>query len=91
MNEIIEELIGFIIDIFFDASSEKTISRWIRYPIILILILFYAGITGFFVYSGINSLKTRPLISVLCFGVALYIVIDTVRKFIRIYGEKHDS
>jgi len=87
MEFIIEGIFEFIIEICFDVSSEKKFSRWIRYPLIIILILIFAAITGLFVYAGMDSLDDRPLMSVICFAVALFIVIGTFIKFRKVYGK----
>ena len=57
MDEIIEILLELIVEGGIEISGNKKISKWIRYPIITIIILFFTLIIGLFFFLGISILN----------------------------------
>ena len=57
MDEIIEILLELIIEGGIEISGNKKISKWIRYPIITIIILFFTLIIGLFFFIGFSILN----------------------------------
>lgn len=86
MEFIIEEILCFLLESSIDASADKRKSKWIRYPLIAVVMLFFAAVIGVIVFAGVISLKENVLMSVFCFAIAAVIVVGAVIKFRKVYG-----
>ncbi len=78
METLIDFIIDFFITLFIENSDEivksKKVSRWIRYPLIILISLFAIIIVGLLLAIGIELLRNPNLYSKL--GGLLFIIID---------------
>lgn len=67
-------LIELVVDLLFDAGLEvtknKKISKWIRYPLIVLILLFFIMIIIGIAYLGIFLIESKE-IKQICIGVFL--------------------
>ena len=85
-------LFEIIVDLLFEGSLEictnKKISKWIRYPILIVLISFFTIVTSIIFILGIfifNNSKTLSIILIVC---SILILIGGIIKFRNIYNRK---
>lgn len=86
MEFIIEEILSFLLESSIEVSADKRKSKWIRYPLIAFIMLFFVAVIGVILLAGVLSLKENVLMSVFCFAVAAVIVVGAVIKFRKVYG-----
>lgn len=81
----------FIIELLFEGSMEistnKKISKWIRYPILAIIILFFAIIIFGVLIVGISLIKENILAALFMIFIGLFMLIGTILKFRKTYIE----
>lgn len=88
MEYIIEAILDLILEGSMEISSNKKISKWIRYPLILFIILFYSiVIIGLFIL-GLMILKENILFGFFIIVLSLFMLIGSIVKFKKIYGKK---
>ncbi|MBE6152063.1 MAG: hypothetical protein E7165_01960 [Firmicutes bacterium] len=77
--DFIFEIIGEILfEGLFEIIKNKNINKWIRYPIITIIICFYLFIIGIFLYLGFDLLKNNILISMVIFLIVIFLIIAII-------------
>lgn len=73
--DVVFEIIGdILIEGAFEICSNENISKWIRYPILILLTIFYSLIVGAFIYLGISFLKESLFISIIMFLIATILI-----------------
>lgn len=86
------ELIGeILIEGSFELGTNKKISKWIRYPILTLLIIFYSVIILGILFIGINSINENFWLSIFLMGVALILFIGTIVAIKRKLNSKEDK
>lgn len=95
-----EFIVEFVFDLLFEGGVEITkdrkISKWIRYPILAIIALFFGVIIFGLIILGIKFLiEGEILIGILFIGLGLFFLIESIYKFRKTYleefGEKLDK
>lgn len=83
------ELIGEILieGVFFLATNQK-ISKWIRYPVLVLLILFYSIIIFGILFIGINNINVNFGLSLVLIIISVILLIGTVVAFYRKFNEE---
>ena len=81
-----------ILDLFLEESleicSNKKISKWIRYPLLIILTLFFIAIVlGLFIL-GIYLIKTNIIISIIFIICSILLTIGIIIKLKRLHNER---
>lgn len=91
MDLIIGLIFELIVDGCIEASGNKKVCRWIRYPLIVLVCLFFGSIIAlmFFVAFGVS--KENPLGSVMVGMLGLFLLVGTVLKFRKLYFTKRSS
>lgn len=88
MDLVIEFLIELLFEGAIEVSKNQKVSNWIRYPlIILIILLFSLVIFGIFIL-GIAVRKENLLLSVLLIALSIFMLVACIFKFKKIYLEK---
>lgn len=86
-----ELIFEFILELFLEGgieiSKNKRISRWIRYPILVIIILFFATVIFGILFLGLMLLPKNILVSLFMLGIGLFMLIGTILKFKKVYLE----
>ena len=90
MEFILEIIAEIIFGIGVDVSTDKRISKWIRYPIIVIILLFFVGLSTalfFFVWHLIKISQEISAIFILV--IAIMIMIFLFRYTKRLFHGKN--
>lgn len=77
---LIEALIELIFDNSLELAKNKKISKWIRYPLIILIILFIVGIIGCLMSVGVvmTLSKERPQMIIGELIILLAIIFSTI-------------
>lgn len=80
-----DTLFEFILELFVEGGveigSDKKVSRWIRYPLILFVSLFFIAIIFFCMWTGVQALLHHNLMGIFCIGVGLFLMIGCIWIF----------
>lgn len=85
MDELIEIALDLIIDGGLEISSNKKISKWIRYPIIALISLFFLTVTIGLLVLGILILKQTILGGIFIIIISIILIISSIIKFKNLY------
>ena len=84
-----EYLLEFILELIFEGSIEISKSsktpKYIRYPLIVIISLFFISVIGLIFLVGILSLKESVLLGILFISIGIFMFIMGIIKFKKIY------
>lgn len=85
MDMILELLLELAVDGGIELSGNRKLSRWIRYPLIALVCLFFGSVIALVLYMGISVYPEEPLASVLLCLLGLFLLVGTVLKFRKLY------
>lgn len=90
MEFIFEFICELILEGSIDVSSNKKISKLIRYPLIFLIVIFFLSVIGLILFLGIILFNKNIIASlfVICVGVVL--LISSIIKFRKIYIKKEN-
>ena len=91
MEFFIEELIDLVLEGSIAISKNKRVSKWIRYPLTLLISLIFLIVFGIIFIVGILLLKESILAGILMFIIDIVFVIMSIVKFKKIYLDKKDN
>lgn len=57
MDDFIEFLLELLLDGSIEVSKNKKVPKWIRYPIMILLILLFSLVLLFIIYLGLSILR----------------------------------
>ncbi|MDD3341221.1 MAG: hypothetical protein PHN72_03365 [Bacilli bacterium] len=78
--EFVLEIIGeFVFEILFYTGTDKKVSKWIRYPILFLLILLYGFIIFGLLGISIKLLNENIMVSILLFILDIFIIIFCIK------------
>ncbi len=84
-----EIIFEFILELFLEGSVEisksRKVPKWIRYPLIIIIALFFIAIIGLLLLEGILVLKENMLIGIFLILIGLFMLIMSIIKFRETY------
>ena len=84
--EFIVEFFGeLIFEGILEVVSNKKISRWVRYPLLTLFILFFAIIIFGLIFGGIASLKNSLIGGMFIIVVGVILLIAGLSKFREFY------
>lgn len=87
-----EFIIELVLELLFEGGEEicedRTISKWIRYPIAFLFILFCGAVTLGIIFLGIYFLKYDTLIGLFFIVIAIVMIIGGFIKFKNIYTQR---
>ena len=91
MDVLFEFILELILEGTIELSSYKKISKWIRYPLIFIVSIFFLAIILLILLLGISIYKESIALSIafIILGIALFI--GSINKFKSLYLEKKDN
>lgn len=79
-----EYLFLFIAELLLEGSLEisknKKISKWIRYPLLITISLFFISILGLILFLGIRLFKENKYISIFLFFIDTFLFIGCFLK-----------
>ena len=84
-----EFIFEFILELVLEGSIEviksSKIPKYIRYPLIVILALFFIAVIGLIFLVGILSFKENILLGILLIAIGLFMLAACVVKFRKTY------
>ncbi len=91
MEYIFEFIMELVLEGGIEVSKSSKIPKYIRYPLIGILSLFFIAVIGLVFFAGILSLKENILSGIFLILVGLYLLIMSVIRFRKAYLSKIDK
>lgn len=88
MDIVLEFLLGLIVDGGIEASGNKKLSRWIRCPLIALVVLFFWAVIAMVFYLAFGLSSDEPVASVIFSLLGLFFLVGTVLKFRKLYFAK---
>ena len=88
MEFLIELLLDLIIEGSIEISSNKKVSKFIRYPLIVLIILFFTLFILGLMLLGIIILKENIYFGILLLIIVLILLISGINKLKNIFLEK---
>lgn len=85
MELIFEILIELILEGTFKASKSKKIPKYIRYPLIIIIVAFFIAVIGLILFTGALILKENLTAGILIILIGLFMLIMSIIKFRKTY------
>ncbi len=85
MEYIFEFIMELVLEGGIEVSKSSKIPKYIRYPLIGMLSLFFIAVIGLVFFTGILSLKENILLGVLLILVGLFLLIMSVIRFRKVY------
>lgn len=74
-----------------EVSSNKKISKWIRYPILAILILFFSSVIFGLILLGILIIPNNILGGIFIASIGIFMLVMSIFKFKKKYLEISDK
>ena len=81
MDDLFEFIFEFLFEFGSEVSKDKKVSKWIRYPLIILLAILFLGVIGVVVVAGIAAISTNFLVAFLFFTLAIFLFIGGIYKF----------
>lgn len=91
MDYLIEILIELILEGSFELSKTKKTPNWLRYPLIIIVMLIFIGTSAILLITGYLGLKDVPILGVLILILAITFIIVCIKKFKHIYIKRNPN
>ncbi len=73
-----KDILEFLFEIGGEVATDKKVSKWIRYPIFTLLIIFYSAIILGILFIGINYINENIWLSIFLIVVSLLLFISTI-------------
>lgn len=84
-----EFLFEFILELVFEggieASKNSKIPKYIRYPLIIIISLFFIAVIGILLVAGALALRKNILAGIIFILIGLFLLIMSIIKFRKTY------
>lgn len=91
MDIVLEFFLELIVDGGIEASGNKKLSRWIRYPLIELVVLFFGAVIAMMFYFAFGLSSDEPVASVIFSLLGLFFLVGTVLKFRKLYFAKRSE
>lgn len=88
MDLLFEIIFELIVEGSIEISSNKKVSKWIRYPLIAILAVLFGGVILVLFVVGIGLLHENVVGSIFFIAVDVFVLIGSIVKFKKIYLSK---
>lgn len=91
MELIIEFIIELILEGSFELSKNLKTPKWLRYPLIILVILFFLAVITIIFIVGYLSLKENTIIGLLIIIISIALAVYSIAKFIDIYIKRNPN
>lgn len=91
MEFLIELLLEIIFEGSVEISSNKKVPKWIRYPLIVLIVLFFAVVIFGLLLLGIAIINKSLIGGLFIIVISLIMLVLSVGKFKKIYIEKKEE
>ena len=88
MDFVFEFIFEFIAELGFELATNKKVSKFIRYPILLLYILFFCFIIFLILYMGVSIMKQSIIGGILIILLGIFLLIGSIIKLRKLYIEK---
>lgn len=88
MDFIIELILELLLEGSIELGTSKKISKYIRYPILILLLLFYLAIIGLVLFVGISALSESLIGGIILIVLNVFLVAATILGFRKKLKEK---
>ncbi|OUP46382.1 hypothetical protein [Pseudoflavonifractor sp. An187] len=88
MDIVLEFFLELIVDGGIEASGNKKLSRWIRYPLIALVVLFFGAVIAMMFYLAFGLSSNEPVASVAFSSLGVFLLVGTLLKFRKLYFAK---
>lgn len=80
MDFIIELVLELLFDGMMEASKSNKVPKFIRYPLIIIIVLFFLLIIGFIFIASILAIKESIVAGLLLITIDLFLLVGSIAK-----------
>lgn len=87
MEFVFELILEMFLEGGMEISKNEKISKWIRYPVLALVVLFFVTVLALIFLVGIMMFSTNIPVSLFLIGVGLIMLVGTILKFRRMYLE----
>ena len=91
MELIIEFIIELILDGSFELSKNLKTPKWLRYPLIALVVLFFIAVIAIILIVGFLALKESTIIGLLLIIIAIAFAVYSIAKFVDIYIKRNPN
>lgn len=91
MEFIIEVLLELIFEGSIEISSNRKVSKWIRYPLILFIIMLFTSVILGLLIIGVLLFSENIYASLFMIFISLVMLVASIIKFKKIYIEKKEE
>ena len=84
---IVELILDLIVDGGLELTKNRKVSKWIRYPIVIVAFLVTVAIFGLVILISFKLMREEPLGGLLIFGLTVFFLGLTIYKTIKVYKE----
>lgn len=91
MEYICEFILELILGGSIEASKSNKIPKFIRYPLIIFISLFFLAVIGLIFLAGILLLKENEILGIIFIILGIYMTIMSIIKFRKTYLTKKAS
>lgn len=86
MEWITEFLFELLLEGSMEISTNQKVSKWIRYPFICLIVLFFASVIILLFVVGISLWNKSKLASLFVIAVSIILLVGSVLKLRKLYG-----
>ena len=90
MDFIIELIFEFLFDGMLETSKSNKVPKFIRYPLIVIILLFFVLVIGFIFIVSILAFKESIIAGILLIIIDLFLFVGSIYKFRKEYFSKNN-
>ena len=90
MDFIIELIFEILFDGLLETSKSNKVPKFIRYPLIVIILLFFVLVIGFIFIVSILAFKESIIAGILLIIIDLFLLVGSIYKFRKEYFSKNN-
>ena len=88
MEFIIELILELLLEGSIEVSSNRKVSKWIRYPLIIFITTIFSGVILLIIFLGLSLLNDWFLVGIIFLIIGIVMFVSAVIKFKKLYIEK---
>lgn len=88
MDDLLEVIVELVLDLLFEASGDKKLPKWVRYPLIGILSLLACGMVVILVAASISLMKDNVVAGAIVLAVVCLVILALVVVMVRRYRKR---
>jgi len=88
MDFVFEFILELILEGSIEVSKNERIPKFVRYPLLALIVLFFAMIIGLIFLVGILTLRKNIFVSLFFIIIGLFLFVMSIVKFRKVYLNK---